>query len=143
MELEADYVPLVCLLAGVLTLVLLHLVAYLVSTSDRYVTKSLKEKTVKKWMSLHSGTASLHSAAVEKAEENAEHAARVLLARTQMRYRLFPDHASEAANNLKNMLARSAAGSFAKTLEKQIVYISEDSAFEHTGIFRDGFSKNR
>merc|ERR1711968_399943 len=60
-----------------------------------------------------------------------------------MRYRLFPDHASEAANNLKNMLARSAAGSFAKALEKQIVYISEDAAFEHTGIFRDGFSKNR
>ena len=143
MELEPDLVPFVCLLAGVLGLVLLHLVSYLVSTSDRFVTKALKEKTVKKWMSLHSGTASLHSAAVEKAEENAEHAARVLLARTQLRYRLFPDHASVAANNVKQMLARSAAGSFAKALEKQLPYITEEEAFARTGIFRDGFSKDR
>ncbi len=143
LELEPDLVPFVCLLAGVLGLVLLHLVAYLVSTSDRYVTKTLKEKTVKKWMSLHSGTASLHSAAIEKAEENAEHAARVLLARTQMRYRLFPDHATEAANNMKKMLARSAAGSFAKALESQLAYITEEDAFARAGIFRDGFSKDR
>jgi hypothetical protein len=63
-EIEPDFVPLICLLVGILTLVLLHLVAFLISTSDRYVTKTLKEKTVKKWMSLHQGTASMHAAAV-------------------------------------------------------------------------------
>jgi hypothetical protein len=33
-----------------------------------------------------------------------------------MRYRLFPDHAGKAAEHLKNTLAKSAAGSFAKAL---------------------------
>lgn len=143
MELEADFMPLICLMVGVLTLILLHLVAYMVATSDRYVTKALKEQTVKKWLSLHSGTASLHATAVEQAEENAEHAARVLLARTQMRYRLFPDHGSAAANNVKKMLARSAAGAFAQSLENHAAYLTENEAFCESGILKSGFSKSR
>ena len=41
------------------------------------------------------------------------------------------------------MLARSAAGSLAKSLENQLVYITDTQAFEHTGVSGSGFSKDR
>jgi hypothetical protein len=139
-KLEDDFVPLICLMVGVMVLVLVHLVAFLVSTSDRYVTKSRKDTVVKQWMSLQQGSSSMHSAAVAKAEDNAEHAARALLAKTHLRYRLFPDHQSAAANHLKKSLQKSAAGSFVRALEKKAVYITEDEAFGPSNVQQSGFS---